>query len=429
MAERRMKTSTVCERCGTNLNNGQCQTCTSSSNPLVEAIKRLLRFGEEEDNPILQDLVEARTGTRYSLINSLVKVGRDLTNDISLPDDSSISRQHAWILLINGIYWVEDLGSTNGTYINGKRLSKRSRLKIGDKLRFGKAEFGVIPRAGSNIFEAHGFEIMSELGRGGMGVVYQAVDHKNKRMVAIKKLSLEAVEPQKRAVRTERFKREATVVAKLSHPNIVTVFDLKLEPEEAFYVMEFIEGVTLRKALVENGKPMSAHQFLPILRQVAEALNYAHRMKVTHRDVKPENIFVQEDGVIKLADFGIARDEDLDQGNLTRSGVMLGTLSYVSPEQLNSAKHVDHRADIFSLGALTYEALSGAQPFKGEGIVDTVANIISMEEIPLNELVPEIARGTAQVVQRAMKKDPKERYPSAVEFARDFEASLESTEG
>src|SRR5262249_3572690 len=144
-------------------------------------------------------------------------------------------------------------------------------------------------------------------------------------------------------------KREAITVKRLVHPNIVKVYDIGLEDDQYFYVMEYLEGRSLKRELELKGGALLAQEYWPILTQVAEALDFAHTMNVVHRDVKPDNIFITSDGTVKITDFGIARAVDYEETKLTKTGVMLGTLAYVSPEQLQDAKAVDHRADIFSL--------------------------------------------------------------------------------
>lgn len=268
------------------------------------------------------------------------------------------------------------------------------------------------------------YEVLSELGRGGMGIVYQALDKRNQRMVAIKQLVLENIDPQKRREFEDRFKREAHMASRLTHANIVTVFDV--EADQHYYVMEFLDGHSLRKELDIRGGRMSARELWPILKQVAEGLAYAHSFNVVHRDVKPDNIFILKDGTVKVTDFGIARTVDYEQTHLTKTGVMLGTLAYVSPEQLQDAKNVDHRADIFSLGIVCYESLSGKLPFTGDGIGGTIIRILTSEAEPLHKLNPAISVESAAVVSRAIRKKARDRYMSIADFAREFERSLQA---
>lgn len=268
------------------------------------------------------------------------------------------------------------------------------------------------------------YELLGEIGRGGMGIVYRALHPETGQFVAIKQLVLDNIAAEKRTEFKDRFKREAYTIARLKHPNIVDVLDICVEGDSFYYVMEFLDGDSLRKDLIRRGGKMSVEQLYPILEQVGEALSLAHSMSIVHRDVKPDNIFILKNGVVKLTDFGIARAAEFEESNLTKTGIMMGTLNYVSPEQLQDAKSVDHRADIFSLGIVCYEALSGTMPFTADGIAATIVKIISQEEKPLHILNPAISTEISASVGRAMRKKPRERYRSVSEFVKDFSATL-----
>ena len=162
--------------------------------------------------------------------------------------------------------------------------------------------------------------------------------------------------------------------------------------------------------------------------QTTAGLTFAHNMNVVHRDVKPDNIFILKDGTVKITDFGIARTAEYEQTNLTKTGVMMGTLAYVSPEQLQDAKNVDHRADIFSLGVVAYEALSGQIPFTADGIAQTIVKIVSQEETPLHILLPLLDVHVSAVVSRALRKRARERYRTVTDFAKEFETALEAAD-
>lgn len=273
------------------------------------------------------------------------------------------------------------------------------------------------------------YKILAEIGRGGMGIVYQALDRRDNRLVAIKQLVMTNIDPAKEQEFRDRFKREAATASRLKHPNIVTVYDVSTESSTLFYVMEYLEGHSLRKELELKGGRLTPQQFWPIFEQVVEGLSFAHSMNVVHRDVKPDNIFILSDGRVKITDFGIARSaDDFEQTSLTKTGVMMGTLAYVSPEQLQDAKNVDHRADIFSLGVVSYESLSGLVPFTGDGIAQTIVKIVSQEEKPLHILLPYINVETSAAVTKALRKRARERFRSVKEFARDFEKSLSGAE-
>lgn len=427
-----------CQQCGGALaESGRCQDCGADQAILTATnigtfIDRIKQFvvlpGMNRPKQVLGELslVNKQTNQTFPLILPVVKIGRDPTNEIPIQNDTSISRNHACVMFLKDGFWIEDLGSTNGTFVNGRKISSRKQVFQGDHIVLGKTEMVLTPvESASAGFRE--FEVVEEVGRGGMGVVYKAVDQKNKRTVAIKQLVLHNVEPIRQKARAERFKREATLAQRLNHPNIVRVFDVHLSTENFYYVMEFLDGHSLRKEMQVRGGRLTPKEFQPILDQIAAALAYAHGKSVVHRDVKPDNIFILPDGKVKLTDFGIARIiEDLEEANLTRSGAMLGTLAYAAPEQLNNAKKVDHRADIFSLGVVTYETLSALSPFQGNGITDTVVQIASAQEKPLNKVVAQINPDTAAVVARAMSKKAADRFRSVTEFAEHFKKSLDS---
>jgi serine/threonine protein kinase/sugar lactone lactonase YvrE len=270
------------------------------------------------------------------------------------------------------------------------------------------------------------YQVLCEIGRGGMGIVYKAEHKESKRLVAIKQLVLENIDPGKEREFKDRFHREATTVQRLAHPNIVAVFDVPLDADNYYYVMEFLEGHSLRQELGKRGGRLSPQELLPVLAQVVEALSYAHSLNVVHRDVKPDNIFILPDGRVKITDFGIARTAEYEQTHLTKTGVMMGTLAYVSPEQLQDAKTVDHRADIFSLGVVSYEALSGQLPFTGEGLAQTIVQIVSREEKPLHITNSMIPVGVSAAIAKAMRKKARDRFRSVKDFIREYTAALEN---
>jgi eukaryotic-like serine/threonine-protein kinase len=183
------------------------------------------------------------------------------------------------------------------------------------------------------------YEVLGEIGRGGMGIVYRARDKRDDRVLAIKQLVFTNIDPTKEHEFRDRFRREAATAARLKHPNIVTVHEVCMDnPKNYFYVMELLDGLSLRHELERKGGRLTAKAWSPIFEQVVEALSFAHSMNVVHRDVKPDNIFLLKDGTVKITDFGIARAAEYEETQLTKTGVMMGTLAYVSPEQLQDAK-------------------------------------------------------------------------------------------
>lgn len=269
------------------------------------------------------------------------------------------------------------------------------------------------------------YKVICEVGRGGMGIVYKAEDPRLNRSVAIKQLILDNVDPDKKDEFRERFRREAILAAGLSHPNLISIYDVSISPDNAYYVMELLEGCSLREEIERRpSHKMTPEEFAPLMKQVCSGLAHMHDMSLVHRDIKPDNIFILPDGKIKITDLGIARSGESESSNLTKPGVMLGTLSYVSPEQLQDARNVDHRADIYSLAVVAYEVLAGQVPFSGDGLTSTLMAIISKEAKPANDVNPEIPPDIASVIAKAMRKKSGDRYLSVLEFDKEFERAL-----
>jgi len=262
------------------------------------------------------------------------------------------------------------------------------------------------------------YEVISELGRGAMGIVYKAQDPTIGRLVAIKVLSLDA--PTEVGVPDARdiFMREARAAGRLSHPGIVTIHDALEDPESrsCYIVMEFIPGRTLESILIENPS-LGTEKAFNIIRQIAEALEYAHQNQIIHRDLKPANILVTGDGRIKITDFGIAKI--VARESASRTVAIMGTPSYMSPEQITGGE-MDARADLFAMGILFYLMLTGQKPFEG----DTVAvmfKIVHEDPVLPSQLNSQVAPGLDYVILRSLAKDRAKRYSSAREFLDDLE--------
>ena len=237
------------------------------------------------------------------------------------------------------------------------------------------------------------YVIDSEIGRGAMGVVFKATDTVLQRTVAVKTVNM-ALEKDHADKYEARFYQEARAAGGLNHPNIVTVYDAGKAGDVVYMAMEYIQGVELRTLFVE-GQPMGVPQALSIAAQVAEGLGYAHQQGVVHRDVKPANIMVVSEGPVKITDFGIARMRA--SADLTQTGVMLGSPKYMSPEQV-IGKRADHRSDIFSLGVILYEMVTGAAPFSGENVTALMYQIVNF------------APPAPSAVNRAVPHPPRARW-------------------
>ena len=269
------------------------------------------------------------------------------------------------------------------------------------------------------------YEIREIIGVGGMAVVYKAFDTIEDRVVAIKILKEEFVTNEEFV---RRFKNESKAIAVLSHPNIVKIYDVSFGDLIQYIVMEYIEGITL-KQYIENNRDIPWKETVNIIMQILRALQHAHDKGIIHRDVKPQNIMLTDDGTIKVTDFGIARFSRSEHRTITDKAI--GSVHYISPEQAKG-DHTDARTDIYSVGVMMYEMLSGKLPFDGTGAVSIAIMQISEKPKPLAEVAPNIPVGLRQITEKAMEKDPADRYQSAQEmldaiaaFRRDPSISFE----
>jgi serine/threonine protein kinase len=262
------------------------------------------------------------------------------------------------------------------------------------------------------------YEIIAELGRGAMGVVYKARDPKIDRFVAVKTISLSGQNPEEEREYRERFFHEAQAAGRLLHPGIVTIFDTGEEPEGriAYIVMEYIAGQSLDRRLSGETKKLPLNTALLLTEELAEALDHAHGQGVVHRDLKPANILVTTEGHAKIVDFGIAK---LNLAQMTISGRVLGTPAYMSPEQLEG-EPVDKRSDLFSLGAILYRMVTGYGPFQGNSATTVCFKVANRDPLRATALNSDLPPALDAVIARAMAKDPAERYQRGLEFALDL---------
>jgi Protein kinase domain/PEGA domain len=263
------------------------------------------------------------------------------------------------------------------------------------------------------------YVVLGRIGKGGMGMVYRGLDEALEREVAVKTLTGEGnLDEESR----RRFEVEAKAAARLQHPNIVTVFERGEDRGVPFIAMELLPGADL-EALLRSGETLPLAERLDIVIQVARGLAYAHENKIVHRDIKPSNIRLLDDGTAKIMDFGIAKQEGTQ---LTRTGTMLGTIHYMSPEQVRGQK-LDGRSDVFSLGVILYELLAGRRPFKGEGATDVLYKIVHEEPAPLDlSSLGEVSPRLQEIVSRALAKEAPERYATASALADDLASVLEA---
>jgi serine/threonine protein kinase len=263
------------------------------------------------------------------------------------------------------------------------------------------------------------YHIFEQLGEGGMAVVYRARDERLKRDVAIKFIKRDQIPPSKVDMVLKRFEREAVAVASFDHPNIVGVFDYGEYEGAPYLVMQYISGGTLADRM---GAAVPHAEAVRLLLPVARSLAYAHAREVVHRDVKPTNILVTEDGTLKLSDFGIARLLEGDDAiTLTRTGTSVGTPAYMAPEQ-SMGKVSDQRADIYSLGIVFYELLTGQRPFKGDTPMEIIIQHVNTPLPDPKRYAPDLPENVVQVLKRALEKNPSDRYDSMAAFIADLEA-------
>lgn len=258
--------------------------------------------------------------------------------------------------------------------------------------------------------------MLGELGRGGMAQVYRGLHEMLQREVAIKEMLADPVR-DKEAV--SRFRREALALAAFRHQNIVTLYDLVEKNDVLFMVMEFVDGPTLHELIKEG--PLPPEVGAAIGARIAGALEHAHFRRIIHRDLKPANVMLSKSGDVKLMDFGVAKDVGLEA--LTAQGMAVGTPSYMSPEQVTGSP-VDGRTDLFALGVLLYEALTGARPFLGRNTGEVFARIRDGEYTPLSKVAPHIPKPLADIVKRALEVRPDDRFANAAAMRRELELFL-----
>jgi serine/threonine protein kinase len=371
-----------------------------------------------------------------------IVVGRSTGCEVSI-DDSRVSRRHCSLRIEHDGVFLSDLGSANGTLVNGRRCGN-ARLAEGDLIGVGSTELRVkLAASGSTdrvtsrrgtgnvraslgdgeMVEVPGYEFLQCLGMGAFGAVYEALDAKGN-PVALKVVKLsDAVAPEERG----RFVREFATAASLVHPNVVRVLDQGQASASIFFLsMELIEGESVAEKLRKSGR-FEVTRALEVVRGIASALEAARVAGFVHRDVKPGNILLGTDGSVKLTDFGLAKSFlTAGRSGLTRQGDLVGSIAYMAPEQLENAVFADHRADLHALGATLYEMLTLRRPYKATSYPDYMSELESGEPVPIEVHRPDVPRPVRMLVERCLKKRPEERPQTAGEILRVLSVLLAS---
>jgi tRNA A-37 threonylcarbamoyl transferase component Bud32 len=263
------------------------------------------------------------------------------------------------------------------------------------------------------------YKIIKEIGRGAMGTVYQGYDPKIDRVVALKTIRKDRLaESRDVSDLVTRFQKEVRAAGKLVHPNIIVIYDTGEDEETAYVAMEYLEGDTL-EGMIRKGIRFSLEKVIDIMDQICDGLEYTHRQGIVHRDLKPSNIMLVKGERVKITDFGISKAVGASTSPLTQAGVFLGTPSYMSPEQIAGNK-IDGRADLFSLGIILYQLLTGKKPFVGNTISTLLYNIVNKDPNPPSQIDSSIPSPYDEVIAKALAKNPNKRYQTAKDFLEDL---------
>ena len=349
----------------------------------------------------------------------VVRVGRAADCDLVLTDPL-VSRHHFEVEGRNGAFYIRDPGSTNGTYLNGEKVSGERELQVGDRIEVGDCLLTFIPHerwrkqdtvTGQTVA---GYLITERVGRGGMGTVYKALQLSLDRTVALKILSPELC---KNTRFVEMFMREARSAGQLNHPNIVHVYDVGKWRDIYYLSMEFMAGGSVAD-LIAREKRLKAGHVIAMAIDAARGLEYAEQRGIVHRDIKPANLMLTEEGVVKIGDLGIARR--VPPGGAIKEERLWGSPLYMAPEQARCDR-VDHRADIYALGATLYHMLAGHPPFSGKTLSEIIQKQIKEKPKPLKEAAPGVPEPLCQIVEKMLEKDPDKRFQSASEVVEALE--------
>ncbi len=356
-----------------------------------------------------------KAGHEYPLTKDLTIMGRQSSCDVQIFDNMS-SRAHCQVRRDGKLFSLVDLGSRNGTYLNDKKFNER-QLAFGDRIRIGEAEYKFVKEAGDIELKdlLSKYEVLEKIGEGGMGIVYKANQKSMNRIVALKILSPKYSSKDRFVT---QFIKEARAAGALNHPNIIQVHDVGTENGIHYFSMELIEGATCMQILKEQGV-FQIGEALEIIRQIAKALEYAHSQRLIHQDIKPDNIMIGENNLVKLADLGISKTFDEVESEEGPKRVM-GTPHYMAPEAA-LGKKIDHRVDIYALGATLYQLLTGKTPYSGTSATDVLKAQV-MDPLPaIENLNPNVPQDICGLVERMLAKKADDRYQTAGEVCEEIQ--------
>ena len=329
--------------------------------------------------------------------------------------------------------WILNHGSLRAAFAHPGHPQRHTATPLSEDRNKGHEEEAIIPSdsktptatstvTGSTPGMLGRYKVLKELGRGAMGLVYLGKDPTIQRFVAIKTMQLNQIDSDDKLQDVKsRFFREAESTGRLSHPNIVTIYDAGEENDLGYIAMELIQGIPL-KQWARKPNLMPVNEVLLTVATVGDALDYAHQQGVVHRDIKPANIMLTRDRVVKVMDFGIAK---MASSSKTETNIVLGTPTYMSPEQI-AGKKVDGRSDVFSLGIVLYELLTGQLPFTADNLSAVLFSIAHHPHPPIQSLRPNLPPMVQEIVDRALQKELPHRYRRAEEFAADLRACAQS---
>jgi len=357
-------------------------------------------------------------GSEFKLQGTKLIIGRRSANAVPIADPKA-SREHAVINVKDEIMYVQDL-SRNGLTVNGKPASKEdpgTPITFSDRIQIGDTIMELVDEKSEALnLEVPGYQIHEKVGIGGMGTVFKAKQLSMDRIVALKVLN-ERYSANEEFV--DRFKREARAAGKLNHPNVIHVHDIAKANGRHFFSMEFVDGMSVKDLLRQETK-IEINRAIDIVLQTARALEYAHENRIIHRDIKPDNIMITKEGIVKIADLGIAKTFEESAPSVKEQRRVMGTPHYMAPEQA-LGKPIDHRVDIYSLGATFYHLVTGTTPFTGSTAHAILKAHIQESLPPIQDLNAGVPDPICFIIERMMAKLPEKRYPSMSKLIEDIE--------